>query len=258
MARPTATASGAINIASSFVTSRLGAFGSPLCAAAHTAGVLRDRCLSYTSHANLSSDFDGHYHDRLVNVAELTRQIEDKPAPEPLLAVQAFVNTLDVETDTDLLASPAEFKSWLVSSGLATRGIAVSGGDLRRSRELRDTMRALAAANAEGKVDRGASRRLQEHVGARSVPLTVDSKGRLDLDLTPARSVEEFLSLMIGIAFRSQVEDEWRRLKLCRNDECRWAFFDSSRNRGGSWCRMEVCGNRIKNRHYRQRHHKRG
>ena len=32
------------------------------------------------------------------------------------------------------------------------------------------------------------------------------------------------------------------------------AFFDSSRNRGGSWCRMEVCGNRIKNRHYRRRH----
>ena len=112
-------------------------------------------------------------------------------------------------------------------------------------------MRALAAANAEGKVDRGASRRLQEHVGARSVPLTVDSGG-LDLDLTPARSVEEFLSLMIGIAFRSQVEDEWRRLN--RNDECRWAFFDSSRNRGGSWCRMEVGGNRIKNRHYRRRH----
>ena len=224
-----------------------------MCGGAHS-GRVRDRRLTYTSHANLSSDFDGHYHDRLVNVAELTRQIEDKPAPEPLLAVQAFVNTLDVETDTDLLASPTEFKSWLVSSGLATRGIAVSGGDLRRSRELRDTMRALAAANAEGKIDRGASRRLQDHVGARSVPLTVDSEGRLDLDLTPARSVEEFLSLMIGIAFRSQVEDEWRRLKLCRNDECRWAFFDSSRNRGGSWCRMEVCGNRIKNRHYRQRH----
>ena len=30
--------------------------------------------------------------------------------------------------------------------------------------------------------------------------------------------------------------------------------YDSSRNRGGTWCQMEVCGNRIKNRHYRERH----
>ncbi len=39
--------------------------------------------------------------DRLVNVAELTPYVEDKPAPEPLVALQAFANTLDVETDTD-------------------------------------------------------------------------------------------------------------------------------------------------------------
>ncbi|MGH2963155.1 MAG: CGNR zinc finger domain-containing protein, partial [Solirubrobacterales bacterium] len=60
--------------------------------------------------------------------------------------------------------------------------------------------------------------------------------------------------LLVGVAFQAQVEGQWERLKLCRNDECRWAFFDSSRNRGGTWCEMSVCGNRIKNRHYRRRH----
>jgi predicted RNA-binding Zn ribbon-like protein len=193
-----------------------------------------------------------------VNVAELTRFVEDKPAPEPLLALQAFANTLDVETGTDALSSPAGLRRWLVAGGLATRGVAVSSGDLRRARELRDTLRALLTANADGSADRHAAGRLRAHLGARSVPLTVDRAGTLELDLSPARSVEEFLSLMIGIAFQAQIEGLWARLKLCRNDECQWAFFDSSRNRGGSWCRMEVCGNRIKNRHYRRRHHKAG
>jgi predicted RNA-binding Zn ribbon-like protein len=144
-----------------------------------------------------------------------------------------------------------------VASGLATRGIAVSPGDLRRATELRHTLRALLLANTEERVDRAAIERLRSHVGARAVPLRVDGSGLLQLDVSPARSVEEFLAFLIGTAYQSQIEGDWERLKLCLNDECRWAFFDSSRNRGGTWCRMQVCGNRIKNRHYRRRH-KRG
>ncbi|MGZ5324519.1 MAG: CGNR zinc finger domain-containing protein, partial [Solirubrobacterales bacterium] len=45
----------------------------------------------------------------------------------------------------------------------------------------------------------------------------------------------------------------WERLKLCENPDCLWAFYDNSRNRSGSWCRMGLCGNRIKNRAYRER-----
>jgi len=40
---------------------------------------------------------------------------------------------------------------------------------------------------------------------------------------------------------------------LRASDDCRWAFYDSSKNRGGTWCRMEECGNRVKNRRYRDR-----
>ncbi|MBW3563024.1 MAG: CGNR zinc finger domain-containing protein, partial [Actinobacteria bacterium] len=44
------------------------------------------------------------------------------------------------------------------------------------------------------------------------------------------------------------------RLKVCRSDTCRWAFYDSSRNRSGKWCDMAVCGNRTKVANYRERH----
>jgi len=48
--------------------------------------------------------------------------------------------------------------------------------------------------------------------------------------------------------------DEWKRLKGCRDESCRVAFYDKSRNRSRAWCSMEVCGNREKARSFRARH----
>jgi predicted RNA-binding Zn ribbon-like protein len=48
--------------------------------------------------------------------------------------------------------------------------------------------------------------------------------------------------------------DEWKRLKGCRDENCRVAFYDKSRNRSRAWCSMEVCGNREKARSFRKRH----
>ena len=43
----------------------------------------------------------------------LMELVEGKPAPMPLLAVQAFANTLDVEEGIDKLADPASLRGWL-------------------------------------------------------------------------------------------------------------------------------------------------
>jgi predicted RNA-binding Zn ribbon-like protein len=45
-------------------------------------------------------------------------------------------------------------------------------------------------------------------------------------------------------------------MKACADDECEWAFYDSSKNRSRTWCSMEVCGNRAKTRAYRARRKK--
>lgn len=43
-----------------------------------------------------------------------------------------------------------------------------------------------------------------------------------------------------------------RRIRICQN--CRWLFFDRSRNSSRLWCDMAVCGNRNKaRRHYQRR-----
>jgi len=46
--------------------------------------------------------------------------------------------------------------------------------------------------------------------------------------------------------------DRHRRLRICQN--CRWLFFDRSRNSSRLWCDMAVCGNRNKARRHYQRH----
>jgi len=52
---------------------------------------------------------------------------------------------------------------------------------------------------------------------------------------------------------RLLVEGDWRRLKICANDACRWAFYDESRNRIRIWCDSTRCGNVMKVRRFRER-----
>jgi predicted RNA-binding Zn ribbon-like protein len=42
-------------------------------------------------------------------------------------------------------------------------------------------------------------------------------------------------------------------MRVCANPDCRWVFYDRSRNQQGHWCDMAVCGNRLKNRRLRAR-----
>lgn len=188
-----------------------------------------------------------------MDVAELSRQIEYKVAPEPLLAVQALANTFAFEDDEERLRDPESARRWLLESDLAVPAIEVGRGELRRLVELRSVLRALLDANLRGEQDRTAAAKVARLAAAHPISLTGGDTGELVLDLTPAASIGELISQMIGIVFEAQREAHWPRLKVCASDQCRWAFFDASRNRGGTWCQMEVCGNRIKNRAYRRR-----
>jgi predicted RNA-binding Zn ribbon-like protein len=44
------------------------------------------------------------------------------------------------------------------------------------------------------------------------------------------------------------------RVRACEADTCRWLFLDTSRNHTRRWCKMKVCGNRMKARRYQVRH----
>jgi predicted RNA-binding Zn ribbon-like protein len=188
-----------------------------------------------------------------MNVTELERQVEYKFAPAPLLAVQALANTYSFERDEELLRDPEMARRWLLDSGLIANDAIVDDAGLAQLVELRTLIRNLLDANLTGEQDRKGNERLGRLAADHPVSMAVSADGVVSLDVEPAASVDDLIGQMVGIVFQSQTDATWPRLKVCAADDCRWAFFDSSRNRGGTWCQMEVCGNRVKNRTYRSR-----
>ena len=173
-----------------------------------------------------------------------------KAAPAPLRTVQLFVNTTDHEHDREWLSTPAELRRWLAEHDLAPDRAAFTPADLRRAHELREALRALLVANNGHPLGDGpleALRRL-----ARRSRLTVRFDDHAAARLEPAASgIDGALGRLLAIVFVAMVDGSWGRLKACRN--CRWAFYDYSKNRSATWCSMTLCGNRLKTRAYRRR-----
>jgi predicted RNA-binding Zn ribbon-like protein len=188
-----------------------------------------------------------------VDVAELARQIEYKVAPTPLIAVQGLANTFAFEPDEERLLDPGSARQWLVESDLASPEVTVGQPEFERIVAFREDVRELIEANHAGAAEAKVRARFERLVAEHPVELDVGEDGALSLDLTPPDSIDAVISQLVGIMFQAQLESQWPRLKICASDECRWAFYDSSRNRGGTWCQMETCGNKIKNRAYRAR-----
>ena len=188
-----------------------------------------------------------------MNVDALSEWIGEKAAPEPLIAVQAFADSHESEDEGEKLPDPATAREWLVSIGLAAPTIELEDAGLAELLELRRCLRALIDANATGEQDEAANAKLAAAAAAHPVPVRIAADGGVAIDLDPAGSVDTLIAQLIGVVLRAQIDGTWGRLKICAADTCRWAFYDSSKNRGGHWCSMELCGNREKNRAYRSR-----
>jgi predicted RNA-binding Zn ribbon-like protein len=61
------------------------------------------------------------------------------------------------------------------------------------------------------------------------------------------------LGRLASIVVVEMLQGRFGRLKACARDACRWAFYDHSRNRSGTWCAMAVCGSRVKVAKYHRR-----
>jgi predicted RNA-binding Zn ribbon-like protein len=177
-----------------------------------------------------------------------------KPAPEPLLLVQAFVNTRDLELETDLLADAETGNGWLRLSGLLSPDAAAGPGDLRAARGVRECVRALIGHNGGGPepADEDLTP-LHALTSAAHPRLAVGRAGQVQIEPGPGGRVADGLVRLLIIIRDAQRDGTWPRLKACANAECGWAFYDRSHSRRGAWCDMASCGNLIKNRNLRAR-----
>jgi predicted RNA-binding Zn ribbon-like protein len=187
--------------------------------------------------------------------------LEQKLAPPPLLLVQAFVDTLDLDLGTDMFARAEEAHAWLAEAGLmdATSSAGPASpafaSDLRLAREVRASILALMAHNTSGEPVTADDLRPLEQVGREGQPrLQVGPDGQVSLGAeAPAGRVAGGLLGLLLIIRDAQADGSWDRLKLCGNPDCRWAYYDRSHSRRGAWCDMASCGNRLKNRNLRAR-----
>jgi predicted RNA-binding Zn ribbon-like protein len=151
-------------------------------------------------------------------------------APPPLREVQLLLNSQDLENEVDWLPD------WLAERGLT--------GEEGRARPLREALRALVRANNGIPLDEEAVAAV--NAAARRVSVQVDSGGKVIVTTDG-----DALDHVVAIAFGAMLDGSWGRLKACRH--CRWSFYDKSPNRSGTWCSMQLCGNRRKTRAYRKR-----
>ncbi len=151
-------------------------------------------------------------------------------APPPLREVQLLLNSQDLEHEIDWLPD------WLAERGLS--------GAERRARALREALRALVRANNGGTLDEAAVATV--NAAARRLSLRINSSGAVSVTTDG-----DALDRVVAIALAAMIDGSWGRLKACRN--CRWSFYDKSPNRSGTWCSMQLCGNRRKTRAYRRR-----
>ena len=170
-------------------------------------------------------------------------------APGALRLVQELVNSVDKEHGREWLATPAELEAWLETRRL--HGGRVTTAGLARVHAFRDALRPLLVANNErAAVPEPALRELEGAARRGRLTLVFEPAGKARL-IAEATSVDAAIGTILASVYDAMADGSWQRLKACRN--CRWAFYDYSRNRSAAWCSMSICGNRLKTRAYRRR-----
>jgi predicted RNA-binding Zn ribbon-like protein len=174
---------------------------------------------------------------------------DPEPAPGRLELVQAFLNTAKVKENPERLASPRQLGRWLAHRGLLPAATELQAVDLQRALDLREGLRGLLAGHRGAEVPVKAFDRLEAAIGDTSFRLRFDHDGTLGLEAAP-QTFDAALAKILEAVLWARSEGLWRRLKTCRNAECRRALFDTTKSLTTKWCTRR-CGERMRGRSYR-------
>ena len=240
-------------LAARTVASAQAASATPAAASANAAGpAVTRRTPSPTGSASRRTGVKPNTGKVFLQVSKAPRYDIPKAAPPPLRLVQSFVNTVDLEHGREWLDDPRAL------AALGVRAAARSARDAVHARQSCVGPASCARRSAPSWPRTGTGRGTRPRStaltrAARSGRLTVGFDAGGSPTLEPgARGFDGLTGRLVGVAVTAMLDGSWERLKACRN--CRWAFFDESKNRSAHWCSMQLCGNRLKTRAYRRRH----
>lgn len=173
-----------------------------------------------------------------------------EPAPDDLKILQDLLNTLDLRDQVDRLSTTRELGAWLADHGILPSGTELTEGNLRQAHDLRQGLRALAAANAGHVLDEAAVARLDEAARRAAPRIRFDHRGTGRFEIL-TKSFAEALGSLVGLVIVAQIGDRLKRFKVCARSGCRAVFYDTSKVGNGKWCTAR-CGDRVRARAYRR------
>jgi predicted RNA-binding Zn ribbon-like protein len=182
--------------------------------------------------------------------------VERAPAPPGLAVVQDFVNSHFVEEPQERDRPAETIAAWFARVGLLPAKHRLSPADREHALQFRRAVRHLLETNGSGgHPDAHAVAILNRLASASVLRVEFGEDGGAAL-VSKSTGVVHGLGHLLAIIFQSMQDGTWARVKICRADDCRWAYYDRSKNASGAWCSMSDCGNRAKARAYRARRRK--
>jgi predicted RNA-binding Zn ribbon-like protein len=175
-------------------------------------------------------------------------------APGPLGLVEAFLRTRNEVTD-----APA-MRRWFTAHDLTSRDPTPhdpTAHDLtttapvtyERAVRLREALRSLMLANNGGTADPDAVATVNAEITACGLrPQLADDASHLRWS-----AADGTLGVILTAVVAAMADGTWPRMKACAADDCRYAFYDHTRNRSGRWCDVSGCGANARMRAYRRR-----
>lgn len=183
--------------------------------------------------------------------------IQSGMAVNDLSLALAFLNSRSLEGIPDALASVDAARRWLAGDGY--RG---ADEDLL---PLVPALQAITGEDVLSESDVAAARDVRDAflrwIDGGTFDATVAQLLEFEADATdggpglrPAGQGMLALAALAHLAlYELHVAGKSQRLRRCEADDCRWVFYDRSRNQSKVWCDMSGCGSRAKARAYRAR-----
>jgi predicted RNA-binding Zn ribbon-like protein len=186
------------------------------------------------------------------------------PAPHPLPKHEFLAGRLALDFcnslsrcagpgPRDRALRPVDFQHWAGRYGL-TLDRAPSPAALARLHRLRGALFGIFDALNDGDAPRPGDLSLLngELAEARAAEQLAPTSGSFAWQDRAASPVDRFRNAVARDAADLLLGDP-RRIKRCPNHDCRWLFYDGSKNLSRRWCAMDDCGTKDKVRRFRQR-----
>lgn len=171
-----------------------------------------------------------------------------READGALERLRRFVNTQNLESGGDVIATTEELADWLAREGWPWSGGEPSHDELEQVHRLRSVLRRLAVANRDGVRDEDAESEMNELLRGFMVEVEVFPPRLIACD----RRFGAFAVALADAVAGAVRNGTWSRLKACTH--CRWVVFDRSKNRSVRWCSEQACSTRSRSADYRRRH----